>query len=187
MIASILLIAAIMSSGVPEWENPQVNSVNREPPRTYSMPLASERDALSGELEPQTPYRKSLNGEWKINWVGEPSLRPVGFERPDFDDSGWDLIDVPSCVEMRGFGVPHYVNVRYPHANMAPLIRDRMATNLVFNPVSSYRTRFSVPEQWGGRKTFLRFDGVYSAYYVWLNGKFVGYSEDSTSAAEFEI
>lgn len=181
------LIAAAVSVAVPEWENPEVNAINRLPARTYSMPLASEGDALSDALEPPTPYRKMLNGNWKINWVGEPSLRPAGFERPDYDDSGWDSVDVPSCVETRGFGVPHYVNIRYPHANMQPLIRDRMATNLVFNPVSSYRTRFSVPADWKGRRTILRFDGVYSAFYVWVNGRFVGYSEDSTSAAEFDV
>ena len=181
------LIAAAVSVAVPEWENPEVNAINRLPARTYSMPLASEGDALSDALEPPTPSRKMLNGNWKINWVGEPSLRPAGFERPDYDDSGWDSIDVPSCVEMRGFGVPHYVNIRYPHANMQPLIRDRMATNLVFNPVSSYRTRFTVPDSWKGRRTILRFDGVYSAFYVWLNGRFVGYSEDSTSASEFDV
>ena len=151
------------------------------------MPLADERDALSDALEPPTPYRKMLNGNWKVNWVGEPSLRPAGFERPDYDDGGWDTIDVPSCVEMRGFGVPHYVNIRYPHANIQPFVRDRMATNLVFNPVSSYRTKFTVPESWKGRRIVLRFDGVYSAFYVWLNGRFVGYSEDSTSAAEFDV
>ena len=66
MIASILLLAAMAASCVPEWENPQVNSINREPPRTYSMPLACDGDAFAGELEPATPYRKSLNGEWKI-------------------------------------------------------------------------------------------------------------------------
>ena len=178
---------AAVAAVVPEWENPEENEINRLPPRTYSMPLASEADALTDALEPETPYRRLLNGTWKINWVGEPSLRPVGFERPDFDDGGWDSIDVPSCVEMRGFGVPHYTNIKYPHANMQPLIRDRMATNLVFNPVSSYRTHFTVPSGWRGRRTILRFDGVYSAFYVWLNGRFVGYSEDSTSASEFDI
>lgn len=186
MITSIVF-AAVVAAVVPEWENPEVNEINRMPPRTYSMPLASEQDALTDALEPETPYRKLLNGTWKINWVGEPSLRPAGFERPDFDDGGWDSIDVPSCIEMRGFGVPHYVNTRYPHANIQPLIRDRLATNLVFNPVSSYRTHFNVPSDWKGRRTILRFDGVYSAFYVWVNGKFVGYSEDSTSAAEFDV
>lgn len=181
------LIAAAVSVAVPEWENPEVNAINRLPARTYSMPLASEQAAFSDTIEPPTPYRKLLNGKWKINWVGEPSLRPVGFEKPEFDDGGWDSIDVPSCVEMRGFGVPHYSNVDYPHANVQPLIRDRMATNLVFNPVSSYRTKFTMPDSWKERRTILRFDGVYSAFYVWLNGRFVGYSEDSTAASEFDV
>ena len=186
MIAAFVFVATTVASVVP-WENPDVNAINRLPPRTYSMPLVCENDALTDALEPETPYRKSLNGDWKINWVGQPSLRPVGFEKPDYDDSAWDTIDVPSCVEMRGFGVPHYTNIKYPHANIQPLIRDRVATNLVFNPVSSYRTRFTVPETWNGRRVVLRFDGVYSAFYVWVNGKRVGYSEDSTLAAEFDV
>ena len=186
MIAAFVIVAAAVASAA-EWENPDVNSIDRLPARTYSMPLACETDALTDAPEPETPYRKSLNGDWKINWVGQPSLRPVGFEKPDYDDSAWDTIDVPSCVEMRGFGVPHYTNIKYPHANRQPLIRDRVATNLVFNPVSSYRTRFTVPADWKGRRVILRFDGVYSAFYVWVNGRRVGYSEDSTLAAEFDV
>jgi len=183
----LTLFVAVAFAAAVEWENPDVNAINRLPPRTYSVPLASEEEALTDALEPETPYRKSLNGLWKIKWVGQPSLRPQGFERADFDDSGWDTIDVPSCVEMRGFGVPHYTNIPYPHANLQPLIRDRLATNLVFNPVSSYRMTFTVPPEWKDRRTILRFDGVYSAFYVWVNGKRVGYSEDSCLPAEFDI
>ena len=141
----MLLLLALRMEGA-EWEDPSVNQVNRLPARTYSMLLASENDALSDALEPATPYRTMLNGNWKIRWAGQPSLRPQGFERPDYNDSDWETIDVPSCVEMRGFGVPHYTNIEYPHANMAPLVRDRLATNLVYNPVSSYRLRFAVSD-----------------------------------------
>lgn len=164
----------------PEWENECVNYVNVEPSRAYSFPLASVDAALTPEL-PETPYVKSLNGTWRYNWSGSPAQRPKDFFRPDFDDAAWYDIDVPSCVEMKGFGVPQYSNIKYPHPHTPP----RLDPN--YNPVSSYRTRFTVPANWTGRPVFLRFEGVYSAYYVWVNGEKVGYSEDSCTAHEFNV
>ena len=170
-----------------EWEDPAVNSENRLPACAYLAPLADEAAALTDALEPETPYVKSLNGDWKISWCGDPAQRPIDFFRTDFDDSRWNTIDVPSCVELRGYGVPIYTNVRYPHAWLEPLVRDRFATNVVYNPVSSYRTRFTVPDSWKGRRVILRFEGVGSAYYVWVNGQRVGYAEDSKLPSEFDI
>ena len=122
-----------------DWENTAVNSRNREPARAYSMPLASADAALTDALEPATPYRISLNGTWKISWCGNPALRPLDFWKTDFDDSDWFTIDVPSCVEMRGFGSPGYVNVRYPHANKWPRILNRDTEKPDYNPVTSGR------------------------------------------------
>ncbi len=164
----------------PEWENELVNYVNVEPARTYAMPLASEKAAFTEGL-PGTPYVKSLNGTWRYNWCGTPDRRPVDFWKPDYDDSGWYDIPVPSCVELQGYGVPIYTNIRYPHPANPPY------TDRDYNPVSSYRTAFSVPDGWKGRRVYLRFEGVYSAYYVWVNGRKVGYSEDSCTAHEFDI
>ncbi len=181
--------ALVVSAAAPvnDWENTQVNSINREPARAYSMPLADEASALTDDLEPKTPYRMMLNGDWKISWCGEPSQRPLDFWKVDFDDSAWFTIDVPSCVEMRGFGSPGYTNIRYPHANLPPRIVDRADGKSPYNPVSSYRRKFTVPAAWAGRDVFLRFDGVYSAYYVWVNGEKVGYAEDSKLPSEFNI
>ena len=193
LVGLALAACAACAAETNDWENLQVNSINRLPARTYAMPLASEAAALTDALEPETPYRKSLNGDWKLSWAGSPDLRVKDFWKADFDDSGWFTIDVPSCVEMRGFGAPGYTNVRYPHAwdpkrdVAAPTIRDRDTDARDYNPVSSYRTTFTVPEDWAGRDVILRFDGVYSAYYVWVNGHRVGYAEDSKLPSEFDI
>ena len=185
--AAILVSVATAEEKVHEWENTAVNSINRLPARTYAMPLAAETDALTDALEPETPWKLSLNGDWKISWAGRPQDRVMDFWKADYDDSKWLTIDVPSCVEMRGFGSPGYTNVRYPHKMEWPKILDRDTGKPDYNPVSSYRTRFTVPASWAGRRVVLRFDGVYSAYYVWVNGKKVGYAEDSKLPSEFDI
>ena len=179
--------ASLCGAQPNDWENLSVNSINREPARTYTMPLASVDAALSDALEPESPYKMSLNGTWKISWAGNPDLRVKDFWRSDYSDADWLTIDVPSCVEMRGFGSPGYVNVRYPHKMEWPFIRDRQTGKADYNPVSSYRRTFTVPDEWKGREVFLRFDGVYSAYYVWVNGQKVGYAEDSKLPSEFNV
>lgn len=143
----------------PEWEDPAVNSINRLPARTYTVPLADEFDALTDALEFPSPYSMSLNGEWRFRWVGDPARRPQGFEAPGFDDSGWGTIDVPSYVEMRGYGAPLYTNVAYPHKKSPPKILDYSSGRPDNNPVSSYRRTFTLPESWKGRDTILRFEG----------------------------
>ncbi len=170
-----------------DWENPALNSINRLPARTFAPPLATAKAALTDALEPESPYVRSLNGNWKFHWCGDPAQRPEDFWRSDFDDARWPDIDVPSCVEMRGYGRPIYTNVRYPHAWKEPLVRDRFAPDVVFNPVSSYRRRFAVPEAWRGRRVVLRFEGVAAAFYVWVNGTRIGYAEDSRLPSEFDI
>ena len=192
---SILLVAAMTAAAVycgnlsatPEWEDPAVNSINRLPARTYTVPLADESAALTDELEFPSPYVMSLNGEWRFRWTGDPARRPQGFEATGFDDSGWGVIDVPSCVEMRGYGAPIYTNNRYPHKKAPPRILDYASGRPDNNPVSSYRRMFALPEGWKGRDTILRFEGVGSAFYVWVNGRLAGYAEDSKLPSEFDI
>ena len=180
-------LGAAAWEGRSEWEDLSVNSIGREPPRTYSVPLESETEAFTDALEPASPYVMSLDGWWKFSWAGSPDLRVKDFWRADFDDSEWFDIDVPSCVEMRGFGSPGYTNIKYPHKMEWPLVRDRQSGAADYNPVSSYRRRFEVPGSWKGREVFLRFDGVNSAYYVWVNGERAGYAEDSKLPSEFNI
>ena len=180
------LAAGTVVFAAPPEEDPQVNEINRLPARTYSMPLASVEEAFTSD-EPTSKWVMSLNGFWRFHWCGEPAQKPKGFERTDFDDSDWQTIDVPSCVEMRGYGVPHYTNVTYPFKKDPPIIRDFTSGATNYNPVSSYRRTFAVPSDWKGRRVILRFDGIDSAAYVWLNGKFVGYTEDARLPAEFDI
>ena len=176
--AAIFVSAGVFA--VPEWDDPQANAINREEARAYSMPLKDVKAALTAD-EPESPYAISLNGNWRYHWCGVVEQRPMDFWKPDFDDSKWAFIDVPSCVEMRGYGVPIYTNVRYPHPANPP------HPDPEWNPVSSYRTTFTVPAGWKGRNVYIRFDGVYSAYYLWLNGQKVGYAEDSKLPSEFNL
>jgi len=171
---------AVISVAAREWEDEKVNSVNREPSRAVSFPLETVKAALTDD-DPVTSYKLLLNGDWKYMWNGSPKDLPQNFFKTDFDDSSWYSIDVPSCVEMRGYGIPIYTNVRYPHARTPPLI------GMEYNPVSSYKTTFDVPSEWKDRPVFVRFDGVYSAFYLWVNGQYVGYSEDSKLPAEFNL
>ena len=188
-IAVAVCAATLLAGGAEmnDWENPQVTARNRLPARTYALPLADAAAAFTDAIEPETPYRLSLNGTWKIKWVGDPARRPDGFWATDYDDADWSEVDVPSCLEMRGFGSPQYTNVNYPHKNEWPTIRDRFTGRADYNPVASYRTTFTVPDAWDGRRVILRFDGVYSAYCVWVNGQPVGYAEDSKLPSEFDI
>ena len=189
-----LVACGAFAAEVNDWENPAVNSINRLPARTWTVPFADDSSALSDDLVPESPYLVSLNGDWKIKWVGDPARRPLDFWKTDFDDADWATIDVPSCVEMRGYGSPIYTNVRYPHKNASnpkdkdfARILDRDNGEPGYNPVSSYRRTFSVPESWKDRRVILRFEGVGSAFYVWVNGKKVGYAEDSKLPSEFDI
>ena len=189
-----LAACGAFAAEVNDWENPAVNSINRLPARTWTVPFADDSSALSDDLVPESPYLVSLNGDWKIKWVGDPARRPLDFWKTDFDDADWATIDVPSCVEMRGYGSPIYTNVRYPHKNASnpkdkdfARILDRDNGEPGYNPVSSYRRTFSVPESWNDRRVILRFEGVGSAFYVWVNGKMVGYAEDSKLPSEFDI
>ena len=189
-----LAACGAFAAEVNDWENPAVNSINRLPARTWTVPFADDSSALSDDLVPESPYLVSLNGDWKIKWVGDPARRPLDFWKTDFDDADWAAIDVPSCVEMRGYGSPIYTNIRYPHKNASnpkdkdfARILDRDNGEPGYNPVSSYRRTFSVPESWKDRRVILRFEGVGSAFYVWVNGKMVGYAEDSKLPSEFDI
>jgi len=178
----------------PEWENPYVNSINREPAHSSLTPYPTFESALKSKIE-NSPYDSqfviSLNGKWKFHWVRTPEERPKDFYQLIYDVSNWDEITVPSNWQMLGYDVPIYTNVRYPFKKSAPEVmktpKKSWTSYLNRNPVGSYRRDFTIPKDWRGRQVFLVFDGVNSAFYVWVNGELVGYSEDSRLPAEFNI
>jgi beta-galactosidase len=176
-----LLTLPLHAADVPEWENPAVNSLNRLPAHARVVPFADEATAATRDAA-RSAWFRSLNGQWKVSWAPTPDQRPPGFFEPGFDDGRWASIPVPSNLEVQGYGVPIYVNTTYPWGTPTPPTVPRR-----FVSVGSYRHRFEVPAAWSGRRIRLTFDGVSSAFYVWVNGKRVGYSEDSRLPAEFDV
>jgi beta-galactosidase len=165
---------------LPEWRDPEIIAVNREPARAYFIPFETAELALAGKPGSSAFYQ-SLDGPWKFAWAASPAGRIEGFHRPDFDVSEWADIPVPSNWERHGYGKPKYVNVDYVFPADEPRVP------LEDNPVGSYRREFTIPDHWQGRRIFLRFGAANSGLYVWVNGERVGYSEDSKLPAEFDI
>ncbi len=182
--ASLVVASAFRSSAQPSperpWEDPAVFEIGREPPRASFRRFPTRDEARVGDRDASS-RRLSLNGTWRFRFVGRPADRPVGFEAGDYDDSGWDRIRVPSNWELEGYGHPVYRDESYSFPANPPFVP---ADD---NPVGSYRRRFDLPADWSGMEVFLRFDGVYSAFFVWLNGAFIGYSEGSRTPAEFRV
>jgi len=164
----------------PDWENPKVVERNREPAHVPIIPYPDEGSALSGVRE-GSPWFISLNGEWVFKLVPNPGSVPKEFPLEDFDTKGFEKIHVPSNWQMLGYDKPIYTNVAYPFRPDPPRVPHDD------NPTGLYRKTFEVPEAWSGRQVFLVFEGVDSAFYAWVNGRFVGYSEDSRLPAEFNV
>ncbi|MGA5351756.1 glycoside hydrolase family 2 TIM barrel-domain containing protein [Streptomyces thermodiastaticus] len=172
------------AQGEPWDAAPRVFQVGREPARARLVPYGNREQALRHRFQ-DSPYYLSLDGSWRFHWSRNADQRPVGFERPDYDDSGWDRIPVPSNWEIEGYPEPIYLNISYPWIGYET--PDPPEVPHDFNPVGSYRRTFTVPAGWAGRRTLLSFQGVKSAFFVWVNGEQVGYSEDSYTPAEFDI
>lgn len=177
------------------WEDETVFAVHKEPAHVSYIPFPSVKVATEANPFTDTgnisPYYQSLNGLWKFNWVKQPDDKPKDFYRPGFDDNSWKTISVPSNMEMQGYGTPIYTNITYPFRNDPPRVMGAVPADWTAarepNPVGSYRREFTIPGNWNGKDVFLHFDGVISAMYVWVNGKQVGYSENSFSPAEFNV
>lgn len=165
---------------VNDWENPGVFQINREPARANFLPFADVPSAIE-DVYAGSPWYMSLSGTWKFKWSPTPAQRPTNFFENSFNTVGWDDIKVPSNWELKGYGIPIYTNVTYPFRKNPPFIDHSD------NPVGSYKRSFSMPATWEGRRVYLYFEAGTSAMYVWVNGKKVGYSQNTKSPTEFDI
>ena len=167
-----------------EWQDPGVNAINRAPMHTDYFAYESADLAARGDRT-QSQYYLSLNGMWKFHWVKDADARPTGFWREDYNDRAWGQMPVPGVWELNGYGDPLYVNIGYAW-------REQFRNNppqvpVEENHVGTYRRTISVPASWSGKDIIAHFGSVTSNIYLWVNGRFVGYSEDSKLEAEFDL
>lgn len=174
------------TNGYPEWNNnPELFQINRMDAHAEKMPFNTIEEALIGDSKASSNYL-SLNGLWKFTYADTPEQRITRFYEDKYDSSSWAEIPVPSHWQLHGYDYPQYINVRYPWCEREPDLKPPFAPTL-YNPVGSYIRTFTVPEDWSGQPVFISFQGVESAFYVWLNGELVGYSEDTFTPAEFDL
>ncbi|MFI3305271.1 MAG: glycoside hydrolase family 2 TIM barrel-domain containing protein [Rikenellaceae bacterium] len=181
---SLALLALSAAAQSNEWQNPEVNQINRAPMHTNYFAYNCADEAARNVMEESENYM-TLNGAWQFNWVKDADDRPTDFFRTDFNDRGWDQLAVPAMWELNGYGDPLYVNVGYPWRSQFKSDPPRFPNEN--NHVGSYRKTITIPKSWSGEDIFAHFGSVTSNIYLWVNGKFVGYSEDSKLEAEFNI
>lgn len=172
-------------NGYPEWNNnPQIYQLNRLEAHATLMPYHTEAEALAG-VRDASQFYQDLNGTWKFHWAENAQARPQDFYKTDFNTNDWADIPVPSHWQLQGFDFPQYTNIIYPwvgHEDLKPPFAP-----VKYNPVGSYVRSFSIPEGWNSQPVYLSFQGVESAFYVWVNGDLVGFSQDSFTPADFDI
>ena len=187
-IKSSVKTVAIKQPTFTEWHDLQVNEINRLP--LHTMHFAYDPNDFPGTGAEYLDKKKSMNylsleGTWKFNWVGNADERPTDFYKTDLDDSKWNNIQMPGNWEMLGYGQPEYVNVGFGwrgHFDQQP-----PAVPIKDNHVGSYRREINIPSNWDGKRIIAHFGSVTSNIYLYVNGKFAGYAEDSKVAAEFDI
>ena len=177
-----VLAMTALAQTAPDWENPAVLGINKLPYHaTLQLPSKWK----------ECPEIFSLDGEWQFHWSRNPEERPVGFEREDYDVSQWHKIKVPGNWQTQGFGTPIYTNIEYPFKRNRPSVTSEPPRDWTAyenrNPVGSYVTFVNVTKEMLAKNLILHFGGVHSAMYVWINGKKVGYSQNSMSPAEFDV
>ena len=187
-IKSSVKTVAIQQPTFTEWHDLQVNEINRLP--LHTMHFAYDPNDFPGTGAEYLDKKKSMNylsleGTWKFNWVANADERPTDFYKTDLDDSKWNNIQMPGNWEMLGYGQPEYVNVGFAwrgHFDQQP-----PAVPTKDNHVGSYRREINIPSNWDGKRVIAHFGSVTSNIYLYVNGKFAGYAEDSKVAAEFDI
>lgn len=182
--ATFFILIFVAKAQHAEWQNPQINAVNRAPMHANYFAYENEDMARQGDKESSANFL-SLNGIWKFCWVKNSDMRPLNFFRTDFNDKGWGDMIVPALWELNGYGDPLYVNYGYAWRNQFK--NDPPNVPIENNHVGSYRREIIIPADWKGKEIFAHFGSVTSNMYLWVNGKFVGYSEDSKLEAEFNL
>ncbi|MCI4591982.1 DUF4981 domain-containing protein [Sphingobium sp. BYY-5] len=180
LVTSLLLVPTFAQVDPPEWEQPEVTRQGAEPMHTTFDGFETRAGALSRDTA-KSRYHLSLDGEWKFHLSPTPESRPVDFYRPDYDTSGWGTITVPGIWQAEGHGRPVFVGSGYPFPRNQPKIDHSL------NEVGSYRREVVIPAHFAGRRLLLTIGAAGAAYYLWVNGQQVGYSEDSKLPAEFDI
>ena len=167
----------------PFWENPEIFNLGQIKPHANFISSSNVEELFTANSfqKSNSKWVKSLNGKWKFHWAKKPANRPKDFYKNDFDVSSWDEIEVPANWELQGYGIPIYVNDRYPFPKNPPHIPHD------YNPVGSYKKSFTIPGDWDGKEIFIQFGAVKSAAYFWLNGEFIGYNQDSKTPVEFNL
>lgn len=166
-----------------EWQDETVNSLNRAP--MHASFFSFESDAAAAGLPENSANYLTLHGLWKFNWVNDADQRPTDFWKPGFNDKGWDDMPVPGIWELNGYGDPIYVNNGYAWGNQYE--SNPPTVPVKNNHVGSYRREIVIPASWTGREIIAHFGSVTSNIYLWVNGSFVGYGEDSKLESEFDI
>ena len=163
-----------------DWQNPAVFEKGQTAPHAFHVPFSSREAALDNNRESNENFML-LNGKWKFKWVETPGQVPEGFWNPEFDVKQWDEIKVPSNWQMEGYGHPKFRNIALTFESNPPNIPD------YYNPVGCYKRSFTVPSAWKDKEVMLRFEGIKSASFIWVNGKRVGYNQGGFEPAEFNI
>lgn len=171
----------VQKSSLPDWENPAVFRVNNEPPHATLVPYTDKTSSLTFNKEKSGLYR-SLNGTWKFRYLRNPSITPADFPSDSLDESRWADITVPGNWQLQGnYDPPVFTNIIHPFKVDPPRVPQD------YNPTGLYRRKFTIPDNWNGNQVFLHFAGVQSNAIVYLNGRKIGYSEDSMTPAEYNI
>ncbi|WP_163707273.1 glycoside hydrolase family 2 TIM barrel-domain containing protein [Mangrovibacterium lignilyticum] len=184
ILAVAMMLAGFGAQAQNYWQDPKVNEVNRVPMHSAFFAYESEAKAETGLKESSSNFM-SLNGVWKFNWVQHAWQRPTDFYKVDMNDKGWNDMQVPGLWELNGYGDPLYVNIgyawRHQYKNTPPIVPEEN------NHVGTYRREIELPADWSGKEIFVHFGSVTSNINLYVNGKFVGYSEDSKLEAEFDL
>ena len=186
LLTSLLTLVALTlgAQTFHEWKDPRINAVNRAPMHSNYFAYESADVAQKGIKENSVNFM-SLNGNWKFFWVKDAESRPTDFWKVGFNDKGWNTLPVPGLWELHGYGNPIYVNIGYAWRNQFENNPPHVPTEN--NNVGSYRKEIIIPASWKGKDIIAHFGSVTSNMYLWVNGKYVGYSEDSKLEAEFNL